>query len=164
MPESHFPSSHAWEHQDFQVIMPVGRTERDFEEEHHPSPYAYKFPSNRSPRGVRQSLFCNSTGRAALLMPSLDGDDNEQTQDRGISQIVPSPWYYPEKHQEIVEDRPSAWLGRRDDAAFTQSPAPKRRTSDTTAVFMRSRSRPEPIRIEGYSRSVKDSPFFRFGG
>jgi hypothetical protein len=88
-----------------------------------------------------------------------DNGSNEEEGSKGL-QLVSSPWYYPEEHQEIIERRPSGWLGG-SNASLLSSPQQKsRHTLSIEASFYTPRKRPTPIRIEGYNRRVKDSPFF----
>lgn len=99
------------------------------------------------------------------------GTSKQQTKDdvdHTDVQIAPHPWTYPEHHQEIV-GRPTGWLG----GGYSNNMSPVRRNKRATATTFPSpegysgpstpsRSRPEPIQIDGVTSSlVKNSPFLR---
>ncbi len=157
-------SAGAWiYHENQQVIMP---------EEGRPN-WWFDLPNDEHKDGHD---YINATGDSPMSSSNLRGhylsntyknntDEDEMVQTTTIPlQIVLSPWYYPKHHQEIVH-WPTKWLGGGQcDASL--SPIPRHQKHNKGPEWLiNSNHSPScawaaPIRIEGYSSSIKDSPFF----
>ena len=157
------PSS--WIDVDQQAIMPKGRPDRWHECD---TPFITQCtPGGGSSSSSTRRIVHNRSTLPYVEPPPLFGNDDDDDDEDSMEssseplQIVPRPWRAPAVSQEIVDEK-LRWLG-----GCTPMTPINRRDNVGGSKPIRGgrgsirRDRPEPIHIEGYSSSVKDSPFFQ---